>query len=109
VVDVNDEPPGMAEMLWAARRIWGYESMDLRDVAECVSVVSGDLSRQGRALAEGRAPDMDQVAKELGNLMFSARRWMDDLGLDAMRCLELAMASQQEYADELRRDWGRPT
>lgn len=106
---MSDEPPEMAEMLWAARRIWGYEPMDLRGVAECVAVVSGDLSRQGRALGEGRAPDMAQVAKELGNLMFSARRWMDDLGLDVVECLELAMVSQQEYADELRRDWKRPT
>lgn len=108
-MSATDEPPGMAEMLWATRRIWGYEPMDLRGVAECVAVISGDLSRQGRALGEGRAPDMVAVAKELGNLMFSARRWMDDLGLDAGRCLELAMASQQEYADELRRNRRRPT
>jgi hypothetical protein len=109
VVDVSDQPPGMAEMLWAARRIWGREPMGLREVAECVAVVSGDLSRQGRALGEGRAPDMAQVAKELGNLMFSARRWMDDLGLDVADCLERAMASQEEYAATLRGAWGRPT
>jgi hypothetical protein len=105
---VSDQPPGMDEMLRAARYIWGTQDrMNLRDVAECVAVVSGDLSRQARALGEGRGCDMQEVAKELGNLMLSTRRWMDDLSLDAGRCLELAMAAQSAYVADLHRDWRR--
>lgn len=101
---MSDEPPGMDEMLRAAREIWSDRRMPMRPIVTCLMVTVGDLARQARAVDEGHPVDREQVAKELGNLMLSTRRWMDDLGLDAGRCLELAMAAQSAYVADLHPD-----
>jgi hypothetical protein len=38
-----------------------------------------------------------ELKKELGNILFSTVRWIDDLGLDPLECLELAIAAQEKF------------
>lgn len=101
---MSDQPPGMDEMLWGVRAIWGSRRMALRPIVTCLTVTVGDLAWQARAVDEGRPVDREQVAKELGNLMLSARRWMADLDLDAEYCLELGMSAQIAYVQKLREE-----
>lgn len=44
-----------------------------------------------------------ELKKELGNILFSTIRWIDDLGLDPLGCLELAIEAQEKFANS-----GRP-
>jgi hypothetical protein len=44
-----------------------------------------------------------QLKKELGNIIFSTIRWIDDLGLDVLECLDLAIEAQEKFAGS-----GRP-
>ena len=44
-----------------------------------------------------------EFKKELGNIIFSTIRWIDDLGLDVLECLDLAIEAQEKFANS-----GRP-
>ena len=62
-----------------------------------LAVVTGDIAR----CARGAKKDEDEdVGKELGNLVLSAFRWMDDLGFDPAACVEKALWAQRDYIDE---------
>jgi hypothetical protein len=39
-----------------------------------------------------------ELKKELGNVLFSTIRWIDDLGLDVLECLDLAIEAQEKFA-----------
>lgn len=86
----------LATVLAEARAIWGDEHMTLIEVAIATVVVSGDICREARRESEGGEADMDELAKELGNLML-AIRWADDLGLSIEECIRRALAAQREY------------
>lgn len=45
----------------------------------------------------------NELKKELGNIIFSTIRWIDDLGLDVLECLDLAIEAQEKFANS-----GRP-
>lgn len=97
-------------LLERGRRIWGDGSpVSLGAVGECVSVIAGDLSRACRSAREGRGTDHEAVRKELGNLLLSARRWVDDLGYDVDECLELAERAQVRYVQGLATGTGGAT
>lgn len=87
----------LATVLAEARAIWGDRRMTLIEVAIATVVVSGDICREARRESEGGEADMAEVAKELGNLMLSAPRWADDLGLSIDECIDRALAAQREY------------
>lgn len=87
----------IAGILATGREIWGPPAMSLPHVALCAGVVAGDLARQARARVEGRTIVLDSVATELGNLVVSAVRWADDLGLDPAVCIERAFDAQRTY------------
>ena len=86
----------IADVLAKGRQIWP-EEMTLGDIAVALTVVTGDVARGARGAKKDREED---IAKELGNLIASAVRWCDDLGLDPERCVELAFAAQQKYREE---------
>lgn len=124
---------GIAALRVQARQIWGdttSQRHDLHEIIERLMVGVGDLARLGRDMTVQTAevlaasppftPKLDvelfavkdlneatehtnQVKKELGNIIFSTIRWVDDLGLDVLECLDLAIEAQEKFAKS-----GRP-
>lgn len=91
------------DLLAEGREIWGEDRLDLEQILVHLQVVIGDLARIQRSVYEAGndtlPPDAAvQLAKEMGNLVFSSLRWCDDLGLDLDHCLELARTAQRAYA-----------
>lgn len=91
-----------AEALAEERAIWGDHRAGQGYVAHCVSVISGDISRQARARFEMDMGNHQEIGRELANLILSCTRWVDDLGLDLDICLALAMASQRQYCEQMK-------
>lgn len=90
-------------ILAIARQIWGEEpTTDVRDISVLIGVIHGDICREARAAAEGHTVDIHEVGKELGNLVLSATRWMDDIGLHPEWCVKAAELAQRDYAEKLR-------
>jgi hypothetical protein len=71
--------------------------MSIEHVAVAAATVVGDIARLARDQREGQELDRTALAKELGNLMLSAPRWADDLGLDLQECLQAADDAQRRY------------
>lgn len=90
------------ELLAAARVIWGSDRLPLRDIVIRLGVGVGDLCRMARGADKDKYDGVD-LQKELGNVIFSAIRWCDDLGYDPIRCVELAMEAQRKFAESNRR------
>lgn len=82
--------------------IWPQQFLTLRGMVVLLAVIQGDLARQARNGMEDCAIDRAEVAKELGNLVLSSLRWMDNLGLDADECLKCAMEAQKSYIEKLK-------
>lgn len=121
-VDIRKHEPvreqvraGIAALRVQGRQIWGGNELDKLSLAGIVirlMVGVGDLSRLVRdnrmlplhdshgAVATGVN---NELKKEFGNILFSTIRWIDDLGLDPLECLDLAIAAQEKYAQS-----GRP-
>lgn len=59
-----------------------------------LTVVLGDAARNMRDTSF--RPD-DQLLKEFGNLLLMILRYLDDLGKDPVRAVELAVAAQRSY------------
>ena len=87
-------------ILSQARAIWGPTPTPLPHMAVVLGVVVGDISRQGRAEVEGYRVNDDELAKELGNLVLTAVRFMDDRGYRLGHCIGLAADSQTTYVRE---------
>ncbi len=92
---------GIAAMRVQGRQIWGDTRHTLPEITLRLMVGVGDLARAARDRFE-QVPGRD-VKKELGNILFSTIRWIDDLGLDPMECLDLAIEAQEKFAQS-----GRP-
>ena len=120
-VDMRIHPPvrdqvhaGLVALNVQARQIWGGDKLALRGVVLRLTVGVGDLARLARDhgnILPLNVEDGDPVAialnselkKELGNVLFSTIRWIDDLGLDVLECLDLAIEAQEKFAGS-----GRP-
>lgn len=93
------------ELLDWARRIWnGTPTMTLQTIVAAHGKVHGDICEVARTMDESALLDEAALAKELGNLILSAIRWADDLGLDIDECIQLAKDAQYRYATRLRRN-----
>lgn len=104
---------GIAAMRVQGRQIWGDGSKssgngggkhDLAEVTIRLMVGVGDIARLTRDAWSGPINGDDhrdwqrQVKKELGNILFSTVRWIDDLGFDPLECLDLAVEAQEKFA-----------
>jgi len=93
---------GIAALRVQGRQIWGETRHPLSQIVLRLTVGVGDLARLSRdhALGETIWPgeDLRQLKKELGNVIFSTIRWIDDLGLDVLECLDLAIEAQEKFA-----------
>lgn len=106
---------GIAALRVQGRQIWGEKDYanSIDKIVVRLMVGAGDLARIARdhAIVDRSAPNdwpgreeaRRELKKELGNIIFSTIRWIDDLGLDPLECLDLAIAAQEKYAQN-----GRP-
>jgi hypothetical protein len=100
---------GLSALRVQGRQIWGDTRHTLPEITNRLMVGVGDLARLARDawIGEINGQDHDrwrrELKKELGNIVFSTIRWIDDLGLDVLECLDLAIEAQEKFAKS-----GRP-
>jgi len=101
---------GISALRVQARQIWGDDKLTLDKIVVRLMVGVGDLARYVRDVRPGvgshsvaRDAWDHELKKELGNVLFSTIRWIDDLGLDVLECLDLAIEAQEKFASS-----GRP-
>jgi hypothetical protein len=90
---------GISALRVQARQVWGTESISLSEMALWLRLSAEVLERLARAFPDrpmmASARDVDagriELQRELGNIIFSTIRWIDDLGFDARECLDLAI------------------
>jgi hypothetical protein len=92
---------GLSALRVQGRQIWGDTNHTLPAIVLRLMVGVGDVARLARDV---QVPDRSsELKKELGNIIFSTVRWIDDLGLDVLECLDLAIEAQEKFANS-----GRP-
>lgn len=91
----------VSELLALGREIWGNQRLELTQITDRLMAVVGDISRASRDHDEGGELNTNEVAKEFGNLILSAIRWCDDLGIDLDTALVLGTVAQRKYAQRL--------
>lgn len=105
---------GLSALRVQGRQIWGPGGHTFSQIVVRLMVGVGDLARIARDSGGLSLPLEDahgavamgvnsELKKELGNLIFSTIRWVDDLGLDVLECLDLAIEAQERFAKS-----GRP-
>lgn len=106
---------GLSALRVQGRQIWGDTRHSLPEIVTRLMVGVGDLARLARdgdlvgpEATEEYAAELShrwrsEVGKELGNILFSTIRWIDDLGFDPLACLDLAIEAQEKFAKS-----GRP-
>ncbi|MGZ6005358.1 MAG: hypothetical protein ACXWLH_04375 [Candidatus Saccharimonadales bacterium] len=88
------------ELLKRERQIWGDNQQAIEHIVVCMGKTFGDISAQARAKIEKGEFDAIELKKELGNMIASTVRWVDDLGFDIQECINLALQSQQKYKEK---------
>ena len=88
-----------ARDIWGRRDIRSPRGVRLRHIGLAAGVVVGDLLRQARDSAPDELGEVDwrEVQKELGNLLVSSVRWLDDLGFDLDESITKAFEAQRRY------------
>lgn len=103
---------GLSALRVQGRQIWGdTRHYSLLEIVTRIMVGVGDLARVVRegptAISESSGAVSvayrNELKKELGNILFSTIRWIDDLGFDPLACLDLAIEAQEKFAKS-----GRP-
>ena len=87
------------ELKEKAREIWGKNyKMTLPEIIVALGVIYGDICRYERnSPKDAEMHDINELKKELGNVIFSTIRWCDDLGLDPEQCIELGIKAQKNF------------
>ncbi len=99
-----DVAAGIAALRVQGRQIWGSTRHTLPEIVLRLTIVAGDLARLAR---DGEAAlDVGEytrsLKKELGNILLSTIRWIDDLGLDPLECLDRAIEAQERFTKSRR-------
>jgi hypothetical protein len=100
---------GLSALRVQGRQIWGKGQLVFPQIAIRLMVGVGDLARIARDSGGSSLPlnpthgavavgINNELKKELGNIIFSTIRWIDDLGLDVLECLDLAIEAQEKSA-----------
>lgn len=87
---------GIVALKVQARQIWGDRRLKLRDMALECAVFSGNVARAAYGDIELSDLMRQKLKVNLGNILFSAIRWIDDLSFDPLECLYLAIESQEK-------------
>jgi hypothetical protein len=86
------------------RAIWGQDRLTLEGVVVRLSVDLGKLARIARGADKDAALQTnEELATDMGNIIFSMIRWCDDLGLDPAYCVGLAIVRQTKFVTENKR------
>lgn len=84
-------------LLNQGKEIWGEDKMPLAQIIVRMGKVFGDICRWERNAPKDSATHNDnELKKELGNIIFSAIRWCDELGYDPEDCINLAIDCQKK-------------
>jgi len=110
---------GLSALRVQGRQIWGDTRHSLSEIAVRLMVGVGDVARLSRndpngvqqmhgdgticddrncVLTPAHLLSAQELKKELGNVILSTIRWIDDLGLDVLECLDLAIEAQEKFA-----------
>jgi len=89
------------QLLIQGRSIWGNKKNDLPQAVILMGKVFGDICRYARNEKATDAPNENELKKEMGNMIFSAIRWCDDLGYDPEECIDIAIKAQKEYKEKI--------
>jgi len=86
------------KILSDGRSIWGEQKLTLSEIIVRLGVVYGDICRYERnAPKDVPMHTKEELMKEFGNLITSAIRWCDDLGLDPEECIGKALEAQKRF------------
>lgn len=83
-----------------ARELWPTIT-DEQEMAIALGVIYGDICRYVRDHSEGKQVDEAELKKELGNLIFSTLRRIDDRGFGAEEYMKLAIEANESYVKKL--------
>ena len=87
----EDVRSGLTTLLTRARQIWGEGGgLTAAQIAKLLAINVCDL-----AMAV-REDDTLELKRELGSIVFSTIRWINELGLDPLECLDLAIEAQEK-------------
>jgi len=97
---------GLSALRVQGRQIWGTESTPLSEMVLWLRLSAEVLARLSRDFPDRpmvvSARDVDagriELQRELGSIIFSTIRWIDDLGFDVRECLDLAIEAQEKFA-----------
>lgn len=87
----------LQELLATERSIWGDDTQELEHIVVCMGKTYGDIAKQARNKLEKGEIDEAELKKELGNMIASTTRWIDDLGFSVEDCIDSALESQRAY------------
>jgi len=87
----------LQQLLDEERSIWGSKKQNLEHIVICMGKTYGDIAKEARSHLEGGTVHETELKKELGNMIASTIRWIDDLGYSSDECLSLALAAQKAY------------
>ena len=87
----------LQELLATERSIWGDSTQELEHIVVCMGKTYGDIAKQARNKLEKGEIDEAELKKELGNMIASTTRWIDDLGFSVEECIDSALESQRVY------------
>lgn len=85
-------------LLQQSRKIWGDQKLNLGQIIVRMGKVFGDICRWERdATKDKNIHTDDELKKELGNIIFSAIKWCDDLGYNPEKCINAAIDCQKKF------------
>ena len=89
------------QLLSEGRGIWGERRLTIQEIIVRHGVGYGDMCRWARGASKDASTHTDEeLKKEMGNMIFSAIRWCDDLGYDPEECIQLAIDCQKKFAEQ---------
>jgi len=108
-----EEILNLGRFIWGPRPVGPDSTAQLPGVVVRMMVTVGDLARIARTYGsvhwkpiqgelEKRSDARNEIKKELGNLILSAVRWADDLGLSVNECVARAVVAQYAFAESRR-------
>ena len=81
------------ELLSISRDIWGEERLSAQEICLRMGVVYGDICRFTRD------NDDTELHRELGNMILSTTRWINDLQFDFEACIDVAIRCQRDFVN----------
>lgn len=90
------------ELSRQGREIWGEEKISLSQIIVRIGKVFGDICRWERNAVKDKDAHTDkELKKEMGNIIFSAIRWCDNLGYDTEECINMAIDCQKNFSKKV--------